>query len=176
MFGDQLSNKWLSAHICIEVIKISSSNTPDVASGLDPGKFNKAMSASKIWGHAMQYYDSTNATGVLPLKHAQQFYYMITKQGEQVKYPVSLGKVWTKEVEEREANLFYHTHSMDEEALDDMDVHTKLPNPVQEMKIHTDKTQMTSCQLSVQTYWDSLKAQNLFRSQTGDENAILMLN
>jgi len=94
VFGNRLSKQWLSAHICVKAIKISCPNSPDVVSGLDAGKFNKAMSASKIWGHTMQYYDGTNATGVWHLKHGQQFYYMITEQGEQVKYPVNLGKVW----------------------------------------------------------------------------------
>jgi len=39
-----------------------------------------------------------------------------------------------------------------------------------------DKTQPTSCQLSVQTYWDSPEARNLFGSQNGDENALVTIN
>jgi len=46
--------------------------------------------------------------------------------------------------------------------LDDTNVHVKLPNPVPETDIPTDKIQLTSCQLSVQTYWDSPDARNTF--------------
>jgi len=58
-----------------------------------PVVWMEVISASKIYGHTMQYYDSTNATGVWLLTHAKQFYYMITKQGVQVNYPSrTLGK------------------------------------------------------------------------------------
>jgi len=117
VFGYQLSNQWLSTHICVKAIIIICSNSLDVVSGLDAGKFNKVMSASKIWGHPMQYYDSTNITSVWHLKHGQQFYYMITKHDEQVKYPVNLRKAWAKQVEEREVDLLQHTHLMDEAEL-----------------------------------------------------------
>jgi len=65
---------------------------------------------------------------------------------------------------------------MDEAALHDTDVLAKLLNPAPDMEIPTDKTQLTSCQLSAQTYWNSTEARHLFGSQTGDKNACLTLN
>jgi len=65
---------------------------------------------------------------------------------------------------------------MNEAVLDDTDVPARLPNPVPEMEIPTDKTQLSSCKLYAQTYWDRPEARNLFGSQTGDENPLLTLN
>jgi len=52
LFGTWLSNQWLSAYMCVEVIKVLGYISDDLASVLDEQKFNLAMLWSHVWGQA----------------------------------------------------------------------------------------------------------------------------
>jgi len=105
---------------------------------------------------------------------------MITKPGEQVDYPLNIGKAWAKQIQESEADLLCRKRSIDDAALDNSDISAKRPSlsfELQDTSVRmADNTQRLSHHLSTQTYWDSSESRRLFGAYEEDQNTLIAIN